>query len=59
MDRLIGTAREHGIEHMYSIDANDNQDMRELAEHLGFQRRVDPDDPTLVIHTLNIRSEVR
>jgi GNAT superfamily N-acetyltransferase len=59
MDRLIGTAREHGIEHMYSIDANDNQDMRELAEHLGFQRRVDPDDPTLVIHTLNMRSEVR
>lgn len=55
MHRLIDTARARGIERMYSIDANDNQDMRELAEHLGFRRRVDPEDQTLVIHTLDIR----
>jgi len=59
MHRLIETARDRGIERMYSIDANDNQDMRELAEHLGFRRRVDPDDPTQVIHTLDLRSDVK
>lgn len=59
MHRLIETARERGIERMYSIDANDNQDMRELAEHLGFRRRVDPDDPTLVIHTLDMKSAAK
>ncbi len=56
MHRLIKTARDRGIERMYSIDANDNQDMRELAEHLGFRRKVDAEDPTLVIHTLDLKS---
>lgn len=56
MRRLIDTARECGIERMYSIDANDNQGMRELGEHLGFRRRVDPDDATLVIHTLDLKA---
>ncbi len=52
MRQLIDTARQHGIERMYSIDASDNQGMRELAEQLGFQRHTDPEDPVLVIHTL-------
>lgn len=55
MRHLIDTARQSGIEQMYSIDASDNQRMRELAEHLGFQRRTDPDDPTLVIHSLELK----
>jgi acetyltransferase len=59
MRRLIDTARERGIERMYSIDASDNQGMRELGEHLGFRRAVDPDDPTLVIHTLNLKAAIR
>ena len=59
MHRLIETARNRGIERMYSIDANDNQDMRDLAEHLGFRRSVDPDDPTLVVHTLDIKSAAK
>ena len=54
MRHLIDTARAHGIGCMYSIDANDNQRMRELGEHLGFRRTLDPDDPTLVIHTLDL-----
>jgi GNAT superfamily N-acetyltransferase len=58
MHRLIDTARARGIERMYSIDANDNQGMRELAEHLGFGRRVDPEDPTLVIHTLDLKTAI-
>jgi GNAT superfamily N-acetyltransferase len=55
MQHLIDTARGCGIKQMYSIDASDNQRMRELAEYLGFRRTVDPDDPTLVIHTLNLK----
>lgn len=57
MRHLIDTARQSGIEQMYSIDANDNERMRELAEHLGFQRCTDPDDPTLVIHSLNLKRQ--
>jgi GNAT superfamily N-acetyltransferase len=56
MQHLIDTARQHGIKQMYSIDASDNQRMRELAEYLGFRRTVDPEDPTLVIHTLNLKA---
>jgi RimJ/RimL family protein N-acetyltransferase len=54
MLRLIETASANGFQCMYSIDAGDNQDMRELAEHLGFSREVDPDDATQVIHTLTL-----
>ncbi len=56
MRHLIDTARARGLQRMYSIDANDNVRMRELAEHLGFERRVDPEDPTLVIHTLELKT---
>jgi RimJ/RimL family protein N-acetyltransferase len=58
MHRLIDTARARGLERMYSIDANDNQGMRDLAEHLGFRRTVDPEDPTLVIHTLDMKAAI-
>jgi hypothetical protein len=30
--------------------------MRELARHLGFQTRLDPQDPTLYIHQLDLQS---
>lgn len=56
MQHLIDTARQRGIRHMYSIDASENQAMRELAGYLGFQRTADPDDATLVIHTLDLRA---
>ncbi len=52
MRHLIDTARQRGIERMYSIDASDNERMRELAQQLGFQRHTDSEDPVLVIHTL-------
>jgi GNAT superfamily N-acetyltransferase len=55
MQHLIETARERGIEQMYSIDAMENQGMRELAEHLGFERKPDPDDATQVVHSLDLR----
>ncbi len=52
MQHLIQQARHNGFKQMFSIDAADNQPMRELAHHLGFERHIDPDDSTQVIHTL-------
>jgi GNAT superfamily N-acetyltransferase len=56
MQHLIEVARQHGVECMYSIDAVDNQAMRDLAEHLGFQRKQDPNDATQVMHTLDLKA---
>ena len=54
MRRLIDIARKNGFRTMFSIDAAENEPMRELAGYLGFQRRLDPDDGTQVIHTLDL-----
>ncbi len=59
MKRLIEVARERGIERLYSIDAADNHAMRDLAAHLGFSSRPDPQDKTLVVHSLNLRPHGR
>jgi GNAT superfamily N-acetyltransferase len=50
MRDLIDIARRRGIRSMFSIDANENERMRELARDLGFKREQAPDDPTRVIH---------
>ncbi|MFK2905637.1 GNAT family N-acetyltransferase [Dyella ginsengisoli] len=52
MQHLIHLARRNGFKQMFSIDAADNEPMRELAHHLGFERQLDPDDGSQVIHTL-------
>lgn len=52
MQHLIQLARRNGFKQMFSIDAADNEPMRELAHHLGFERQLDPDDGSQVIHTL-------
>ncbi|AGG89954.1 MULTISPECIES: GNAT family N-acetyltransferase [Rhodanobacter] len=54
MRRLIEIARKNGFRRMFSIDATENEPMRELAGFLGFQRRIDPDDATQVIHSLDL-----
>jgi GNAT superfamily N-acetyltransferase len=56
MRHLIAVARQRGIECMYSVDAVGNQAMRELAKHLGFQCKPNPNDATEVIHTLDLRA---
>ncbi|MEO8461502.1 MAG: GNAT family N-acetyltransferase [Dokdonella sp.] len=56
MNHLIGVARRRGISRMYSIDAPDNQAMRDLAEHLGFVRSRDPNDARQVLHTLDLNA---
>ena len=52
MQHLIELARRNGFKQMFSIDAADNEPMRELAHHLHFERHIDPDDGSQVIHTL-------
>lgn len=52
MRHLIDVARSRGVRSMMSIDEADNLGMRDLAKFFGFRRKRDPDDPTLVIHTL-------
>ena len=39
---------------MISIDAAENDAMRELAIHLGFERRADLGDVTQVVHTITL-----
>lgn len=56
MRHLIDVARERGIESMYSMDAADNHAMRELAEHLGFTSKPDPNDATQVLHILDLKA---
>jgi hypothetical protein len=53
MQHLIEVARQRGIESMYSLDAGSNGAMRDLAEHLGFGRKTDPNDVTQVLHILD------
>ena len=55
MQELIDIARTRGIECMYSLDIADNAPMRELAAHLGFTRKPDPNDATLVLHCLDLK----
>jgi len=54
MRHLIDVARRKGFRQMFSIDASDNQSMRDLASYLGFTRRMDPDDNAQVIHSLDL-----
>ncbi|HET6433068.1 GNAT family N-acetyltransferase [Dyella sp.] len=54
MQHLIHLARRNGFKQMFSIDAAENEPMHELAHHLGFERRLDPDDAAQVIHTLTL-----
>ena len=54
MRKLIEIARARGVSTLYSIDAAENDAMQDLADHLGFQRSRDPQDPTQVIHSLQL-----
>jgi len=56
MRYLIDQARSHGFERMISIDAAGNHAMRGLALSLGFRRHRDPDDPSQVIHSIDLQA---
>lgn len=54
LDRLIESARARGIDHLYSIDSASNSKLREVALHMGWECRRDPEDATQVIYTLDL-----
>ncbi|KGI77562.1 GNAT family N-acetyltransferase [Oleiagrimonas soli] len=54
MRHLIDMARRRGFKQMFSVDAADNEPMRELAKFLGFRRSADPDDARQVIYTRDL-----
>jgi GNAT superfamily N-acetyltransferase len=54
MQHLIEVARRRGIESMYSVDAAENPAMHDLAMHLGFTCRRDPENAAQVLHTLDL-----
>ena len=58
MRHLIEVAKARGILRMWSMDLAANVEMRELAHHLGFERRRDPDNASQVIHILWLPSGV-
>ncbi|TAL86129.1 MAG: GNAT family N-acetyltransferase [Rhodanobacter sp.] len=54
MRHLISQARKNGFRQMVSLDAVDNESMRDLLSQLGFHGQHDPQDSTQVIHTLDL-----
>lgn len=54
MKHLIEVAKARGIRSLISIDSADNIQMTDLARHLGFRSRVDPDDAGQIIHELDL-----
>ena len=54
LERLIEHARSRNVKRLYSIDAVDNDGMRELAQHLGFAEQRDPDDVHQVVYYLEL-----
>lgn len=55
MRHLIEVARAKGIRRMTAIVSAENLQMNDLARHLGFHMRVDPQDANQVIHELDLR----
>ncbi|KXU98388.1 hypothetical protein AB839_03095 [Stenotrophomonas sp. DDT-1] len=58
MRHLIKVARSRGMRTLYSVDLSGNAAMRDLAHHLGFTSRLDPDEPCQVIHELDLRQDL-
>ncbi len=54
LERLIEHARHRDVKRLYSIDAVNNDRMRELARHLGFSEQPDPDDVHQVVYYLEL-----
>lgn len=54
MRELIATARRAHFQNMFSVDLAANHDMEVLARYLGFERHLDPQDPTLAMHRLTL-----
>lgn len=52
--QVIESARQRGLNALYSVDASENRPMNEFAKTLGFGSDVNPRDATEVMHTLQL-----
>ena len=59
MRHLIREAQQRGVRRMYSVDAANCGDRHWLAEHLGFHRRIDPEDPQVLTFELELEPSPR
>jgi len=59
MHHLIEAARKRGIGQMHSSDASDNHAMREFATHLHIDHRLDPDDATQTLYSIDLKRGTR
>lgn len=59
MKHLIEVARARGIRRMTSVDSAGNVPMKDLARHLGFRTRTDPNDASQVLHELDLDAPQR
>lgn len=56
LNRLIESARARGIAHLYSTDSAANLRLRDVALHMGWECRADPQDSTQVIYSRDLTS---
>jgi acetyltransferase len=56
LKRLMEFAKNAGINKLYSIDSYANRKMKVFAKELGFSKKNDPDDASLVIYEIDIRN---
>ncbi len=54
VEYLVAYAKKHKVKSLYSVDLNDNIDMRKLAEQMGMSVRLDPKDAHQVIYSLSV-----
>ena len=54
LERLIATARQCGVHRLLSLDFAQNHEMTHLVQHFGFTSTTDHDDPTQLVHTLDL-----
>ncbi|MFA0812825.1 GNAT family N-acetyltransferase [Microbulbifer epialgicus] len=54
LKRLIGCAREQGLERIYSIESAENKRVQTFARSMGFICKADSRDYTLLTYTLNL-----
>jgi N-acetylglutamate synthase-like GNAT family acetyltransferase len=51
---VMEAARKRGIRGLFSVDATENAPMKAFAKALGFNREINPQDATEVIHSLRL-----
>nr|MDJ0972733.1 GNAT family N-acetyltransferase [Kiloniellales bacterium] len=59
MRRIIAYARKRGIKELFGDVLRENRTMLKLCEILGFTRRNDPDEPSIVRVTLSLQTDAK